>query len=127
MWLIRKICLIIGTLCMTAATLLTIAFGYTTGNGLALVAGVLFLGLYWIYPRLTKFLQRILTASLIAFAVFMIILFIVIGKNDMKNTTTFTEDCALVLGCGIRGEEVLPTLKLRLDRCLEYLQHNPDA
>ena len=125
--LIRRFCLIIGILCITAATSLTIAFGYTIGNGIALVASMLFFGLYGIYPRLTKLFQRILSGLLIAFAVFMMALFMLIGRNDMKNTTTFTEDCALVLGCGIRGEEILPTLKLRLDRCLEYLQHNPDA
>ena len=127
MRLFRQFCLITGILLIAAAILLTLFFGYTVGNGISLFAGVLFLGLYWIYPRLSKFQQRILTIKLVAFVVFMIGLFILIGRNDMKDTTTFTEDCALVLGCGIKDGEALPTLKLRLDKCIEYLQYNPDV
>jgi uncharacterized SAM-binding protein YcdF (DUF218 family) len=57
----------------------------------------------------------------------MIVLFVFIAIKGSKNTTTFDEDCVLVLGCGIRGETPLPTLCMRLDKCLEYLQHNPNA
>ena len=58
---------------------------------------------------------------------FLISMFILIGTNRTKNPATFTEDCALVLGCKIKGEKILPTLKFRLDKCLEYIQKNPDA
>jgi uncharacterized SAM-binding protein YcdF (DUF218 family) len=48
-------------------------------------------------------------------------------NKSTKNTVTFTEDCVIVLGSGIRGEKALPTLQFRLNRCIEYLQHNPNA
>lgn len=57
----------------------------------------------------------------------MIFMFCFICNYCTKNTATFTEDCALVLGCGLRGEEILPTLQCRLDKCLDYIQKNPKA
>lgn len=57
----------------------------------------------------------------------MIGMFTLLGFQGRKNTATFTEDCVLVLGSGIRGEKILPTLQFRLDKCIEYLQHNPKA
>lgn len=92
-----------------------------------MTAGMLLLGLYFIYPRLTKFYQRLLNSLLIAFSTYMITVFFIIGIYGAKNTTTFTEDCVLVLGGGLRGDKIVPSLQLRLDKCLEYLQHNPKA
>jgi len=122
-----KICLIVSVLCLSISTLLTIIFSFTIGNIIAFVAGLFFLCLYLIYPRLRSKSRIILNVFLIGIAVFAFSIFLTIGRHSVKNTTTFTEDYALVLGCGIRGEEVLPTLKFRLDKCLDYLQHNPNA
>jgi len=94
---------------------------------MALVAGILFMGIYFIYPRITMFYQRLLSCLLTCLGIFMIVMFFIIGNNGTKNTTTFTEDCALVLGGGLRGEKILPTLQFRLDKCIEYMQHNPKA
>jgi uncharacterized SAM-binding protein YcdF (DUF218 family) len=51
----------------------------------------------------------------------------IIVINGKKSTTTFKEDSVLVLGSGIKGDVILSTLQLRLDKCLEYIQHNPDV
>ena len=123
----RPIYLITGVLCLGAAIILSIIFTFTIGNEIALIAGILFLAVYLIYPRLTKLYQRILNSLLIGFGTYMIAMFFIIGNSGTKNTTTFTEDCALVLGGGLRGEKILPTLQFRLDKCLDYLQHNPKA
>ena len=58
---------------------------------------------------------------------YMVSMITIIGIQAAKNTTTFTEDCVLVLGSGLCGEKILPTLQYRLDKCLDYLQHNPNA
>jgi uncharacterized SAM-binding protein YcdF (DUF218 family) len=47
--------------------------------------------------------------------------------ESAKNTTTFSEDCVIVLGCGLRGEKILTTLQYRLDKCIDYLKYNPGA
>lgn len=43
------------------------------------------------------------------------------------DTVTFNEDVAIVLGSGLRGEEVSPTLRNRLDMAVEYHFRNPEA
>lgn len=71
--------------------------------------------------------MRLLRLSCLIVGIYMITMFFIIGNQGKKNTATFTEDCALVLGCDIKGEKILPTLHSRLDKCIEYLQHNPEA
>lgn len=39
----------------------------------------------------------------------------------------FTEDAVVILGAGIRGDQVTRTLQRRLDKGLEYARKNPDA
>jgi len=127
MRLFRLLCLITGTLCLGLSLLLSIIYNFTIGNAIALIAGTGFLGLYWIYPRVTRFYQRLIHGLLIVLGIYMMIMFMIIGRHGTKHTTTFTEDCALVLGGGLSGEEIVPSLQHRLDKCLEYLQHNPKA
>lgn len=44
-----------------------------------------------------------------------------------KDRVTYTEEVAIVLGAGIRGEEVTSSLKFRLDKAMEYHRKNPAA
>jgi uncharacterized SAM-binding protein YcdF (DUF218 family) len=122
-----NITLIVGILCILGATATTIAFGFTVGNAMAFITGLFFVGLYFIYPKLQEGLRKWLKFSLLFVTIFVAILFATLGIKGSKDTTTFDEEAVLVLGCGIRGETLLPTLKRRLDKCLEYLQHNPVA
>ncbi len=46
------------------------------------------------------------------------------GQTD---NITYQEDAVVVLGAGIRGEEVTIPLKLRLDKAVAYHEKNPDA
>jgi uncharacterized SAM-binding protein YcdF (DUF218 family) len=117
----------IGILFTLGATATTIAFGFTMGNVLALLVGICLIGLYFSYPKLPVLLRKITNTFLLCIAVFMLTMILFIGVNGTKNTATFEEDCVLVLGCGIRGETLLPTLEKRLNKCLEYLNHNPNA
>lgn len=123
----RFLYLIIGVLCLGTALLLSIFFAFTNGNAIALMVGLLFVGVYFTYPRFAYPMKKLLNFILIIIGIYMICSFIFIGWRGAKNTATFKEDCVLVLGCGIRGEKVLPTLQFRLDKCIDYLQHNPKA
>ena len=115
---ILRLCLIAGLLCLLGAAVLTIAYGFTVGNAIALVFAGFFITLFVIYPKLSPFLRKLTNATLLIATLVVFGMFIFIGINGSKNTVTFDEDCVLVLGCGIRGETVLPTLQLRLDKCL---------
>ena len=43
------------------------------------------------------------------------------------DTADGTEDAVIVLGAGIRGDQVTLTLQYRLDACLDYIEQNPEA
>jgi len=124
---ILNLCLIVGLLLLLGAAVLSIAYGFSVGNVIALVLAGFFIALYFIYPKLSPFWRKLTNIKLLIAALFVAGMFVFIGINGAKNTVTFNEDCVLVLGCGIRGETILPTLQLRLDKCLEYLQKNPSA
>ena len=83
-------------------------------------------GLYaLLYERLHKL--RWLTYSIFIFAAMYVgfaALIMVYGRND---TVTFEEDAAIILGAGLRGEEIGRTLQSRLDMGLEYHRQNPAA
>ena len=121
------LCLITGLLCLLGTAVLSIAFGFTVGNAISLSIGLFFIGFYFIYPKLPTFWRRLTNVALLAIALVIVGMFIFISVNGSRETVTFDEDCVLVLGCGIRGETILPTLQLRLDKCVEYLQKNPAA
>ena len=122
-----RLILITGLLCLTGTAVMSIAYGFTIGNIISLFFGLFFIGFYLLYPKLPIFWRKLTNGVLLVSALVIVGMFIFIGVNGSKNTIKFNEDCVLVLGCGIRGEAVLPTLQLRLDKCVEYLQRNPSA
>ena len=81
----------------------------------------------FIYSKFAKPRRRLFINLLIGIVIYFFSMFILIGSQSMKNTTTYNEDCVLVLGNSLRGEKILSTLKFRLDKCLDYMQHNPNA
>lgn len=122
----ERLAILIGILCIAGASALTIAYGFTIGNAITFAISVILIGLGLWMRKMPHWLQRTITiATGIGLVCFIVITGIVVSYGT-NNTATFKEDCVLVLGCGIRGEQLLPTLESRLDRCLEYLQNNPD-
>ena len=85
-----------------------------------LFCGICINGIVKVIPRWIKktFLSGLLLVT--AYTVFLIIY----GASE---STNYEEDVIIVLGCGIRGEQVTESLKLRLDRAIEYYYENPDA
>ncbi len=90
--------------------------------------GVMFIliGKTWNKMPKTGIFKLFKILSLIGFAlIFIMLLFIFI--NGAVNTVDFNEEAVIVLGCGIKGEEVTGTLKRRLDKCIEYANINNNA
>ena len=121
------LCLLSGLLCLFGAVALTVAYGFTVGNAVAFGFAGFFIAMYVVYLKLSPFWRKLTNGTLLIATLVMLGMFVFIGVKGSKNTVTFNEDCVLVLGCGIRGETILPTLQLRLDKCLEYLRKNPSA
>lgn len=51
----------------------------------------------------------------------------VVQVYGTKDTVTYEEDAIIVLGAALKGDEITPALKLRLDKTLEYIEKNPDV
>lgn len=87
----------------------------------ALSAG--FGGYGWFYQRLRtlKWLNWIIRLSII----FVGSLVVLITAYGLSDNTTYDEDAVLVLGCGIRGEDLSLTLQKRLETAYNYYQRNP--
>ncbi len=120
---VSKIFISLGALCILSAVVLTLLYGFTVGNAIALTAGAALTSLGWFWPRLPIWLKCAVWTGVFAFFAMVC----VISFRGNRDTTVGTEDYVLVLGCGIRGEQVLPTLAARLDRCVEYVAQNPTA
>lgn len=56
-----------------------------------------------------------------------VVLMTLIALWGHKDRVTYAEEVAIVLGAGIRGEEVTSSLKFRLDKAIEYHRKNPAA
>ena len=54
-------------------------------------------------------------------------IFVALGLYGNRDTSDYKENAVIVLGCGIRGEEVSDKLADRLDEAVLYHKKNPDA
>lgn len=73
--------------------------------------------------KFIKIIKCLIVAGFIITAGLIIFTFFSFGvPSSNKN-----EDAVIVLGCGLLGDEVSPTLEKRLDACLEYYTENKNA
>ncbi|MDR2886294.1 MAG: YdcF family protein [Rikenellaceae bacterium] len=118
---------VLGLLCVLTATVLSVAYGFTIGNAMAYTAGAALIALGWGYGRMPRWARRTVNVAATAGVALFVTVLTIIIIGGSRDTLTYTEDYVLVLGCGVRGETVLPTLAARLDRCIEYAARNPQA
>jgi uncharacterized SAM-binding protein YcdF (DUF218 family) len=60
-------------------------------------------------------------------SVLMLLLFASIAVLGRTDTVSHQEDAVIVLGAGLKGDEVMPALRSRLDVAVEYSTANPAA
>ncbi len=71
-------------------------------------------------PKILRYVAFIGVLFLVIFVLFIYIY----GNID---NATYDEDAVIVLGAGLRGENVSKLLSYRLDTAIEYFEKNPDA
>ncbi len=67
---------------------------------------------------------RVCICSVTALILGLYVFLFLYGRAD---TVTYTEDAVIVLGCGLRGDKPSRSLRLRLDRAIDYHTKNPAA
>ncbi|MCL2529715.1 MAG: YdcF family protein [Coriobacteriia bacterium] len=117
--IIIGVILLLYTLCM--ALVMNFNAGFVIVGLFALA--VLLYGVLW--ERLKK--AKWLHAAALALCVIIVGFMGFLSFYGSNNNVTYDEDVVIVLGAGIRGEQVTPILAYRLDRAVEYHAQNPDA
>ncbi len=123
--ILEKISIIVGALFIMGACTFSIAYGFTIGNAIALCFGAMLIAIGLWFRKLPPVMQKTIVVLATTGTAFFLMITIIVVVHGSRDTVTFREDGILVLGCGIRGETILPTLQSRLDKCLEYLDRNP--
>lgn len=122
---IKLFLLILGLLLFSVsiASLFFINFNF----GVIIIWGIS--GMLIIYGLFFDKLIRLkwLTCSILLIFTSAMALILFIGCYGKNDNVTFTEDAAIVLGAGIRGEQVMLLLSYRLDKAVEYSVNNPEA
>ena len=127
----RYLLLAVGTALLLNGTVLCFLANLNLGVILTVLLGVLFLGAGIFYKKL-KVITKKQIPKIICIIVAIGILFEAglisfIALYGIRDNVTFTEDAAVVLGAGIRGETVTWPLKMRLDKAVEFHQNNPNG
>lgn len=78
---------------------------------------------FYEYLREQKWILRVVFVGVVLYSGIGVFAF-TFGRND---TATFDEDVVIVLGAGVRGEEISRMLQNRLDAAIEYHARNPNA
>lgn len=119
--------LVFGGLVTVNALAATVASTFHTGVFLNWCLGLVLLSRgiwdrFWTetVPKVFRFLCYGGGALVILFVCFLF----VYGLTD---TVTYDEDALIVLGAGVRGEQLSGTLQRRLDAAIDYAEKNPDA
>ena len=121
----RKFLAVISVLLLINCIFLFLRSG--VGNTFLLNTGLFLAATVYVifFNRLKKIAW--LNYSIATFAV----LYMALGAFAMiygrQDSVTFHEDIAIVLGAGLRGEDVSPTLRSRLDMAVEFHRQNPYA
>ena len=120
-----RILLIMGLLGFASAIVNLIVGNYN--SGVALLFGLsFFLFLYGLrFGKLIKI--KWLTFLFFAVCIYFLVMTIFIAGSGRNDNVTYSEDAVIVLGAGIRGEEVGRLLSYRLDKAIEYSARNPEA
>ena len=124
---LRIVFLVFGGLVTVNALAATVASSFHTGVFLNWCLGLALLscGIWhrvWteVVPKALRFICYGAGALGLLFVCFLILY----GQID---TVTYDEDALIVLGAGIRGEQLSRTLQKRLDAAVDYAEKNPDA
>ena len=126
-----KIFLTIGSVLSAYGLLLFITANFNLGVILTILLGMFFLiyGIFYkkVNNRTKAGFGKYVKSFVIVILCAEIILTGFIAMYGQNDNVTYKEDAVIVLGAGIRGDNVTLPLKLRLDKAVDYHRKNPDA
>lgn len=118
------ILLLLGIICLVYFTFVNVVYGYTTFSSFYLVIGIVMIVYYFSAKRLVQFswFKNIIKPLRILITVGIIIFIIVEGLIIMyPKKSVDKSDYIVILGAGIRGENLTTTLRDRLNAAIKYM------
>lgn len=118
------ILLILGIIFLVYFAFVNVVFGYTTFSSFYLVVGLIMIVYYFSVKKLIQFswFKKIIKPLKIILSVGIIIFVIVEGMIIMyPKKSVEKSDYILILGAGIRGENLTTTLRDRLNAAIKYM------
>lgn len=125
--IMQKLSLFIGVIIILLNIILFGIFGISINGTLGILCGLFLVFLGTIYKKLSARIKFVVMALICFGSIFITFLSYLIVSGAINHTTDFSEEVAIVLGSGIRGEEPAPMLEKRLATAVDYLQKNPKA
>ena len=125
--ILRIILLIIGAVITVNGIGISFVSGAVLGIVSTLIAGLSFLliGIFYKFVRFrVHWIFKVLFIGLVVTVGSVVIFVYSFGFTD---TVTYKEDAVIVLGAGLRGENLSLILRNRLDAAVEYYNENPDV
>lgn len=127
----QRVIFIIGILLILYSIFMAIISNFNIGILATLTLGIFFISSVKFYKWLDHFknkwlikIVKYMILAMLSFVFVIITMLVFVGQND---TTKFDENALIVLGSGIKGETVLPALKNKLDKAIEYWLKNPNS
>ncbi len=123
--------LIIGAVLLLYGISLCLISNFNVGILAVFLLGAMALGVGLFFDQL-----KLLTRHGLFFYLKLLVLFGIgfeavfvgfLAVNGAMDTVTYKEDAVIILGAGIKGDQVSKTLRFRLDRAIAYAQENPEA
>lgn len=117
----------VGAVLVLDALVVLVAVGLNSGVVATFLLGVLYLLLGLYRARIRGGVLRWLDALAVAVSVLLLLAFASLAVHGRTDTVSHREDAVIVLGTALKGDEVTPSLRSRLDVAVEYSTANPDA
>lgn len=121
----RALLTFLGTVIILNSIVAVIRSNIHLGVVLTFALGLIlfFAGIFCEYAE--KYIPRIVRYMFVAGVVLSMVFVAILFGYGKKSNVNYNEDAVIVLGAGIRGEEVSESLRSRLDAAMKYYQKNP--
>ena len=119
--------LLIGSLLIFLGIIHLLTSSLTSGTLLTCLLGAIFLIYGCFYTLLSRILPKWLKTLFVLGCVFVTVFVSAVYICGSCDNVTYNEDALIVLGAGIKGEEVGANLEKRLDTAVKYYESNPDC
>ncbi len=119
--------IVVGAVLILDSVIVLFTISLNSGVVVTFVLGGLYLSYGFYRGRVRNGLFRWLKVLVPTVSVLLLVLFASLAAFGRADTVSHREDAVVVLGAALKGEEVTPSLRSRLDAAVGYSVANPDA